>query len=176
MLNSSNAFLKINLPIRQQYIADSKGKLKIGYGDFHYYVLEKPYRIFEPKVFSILRPDFFSYAEILGHNTVLHRDIGTTTNLNIYIEPDGGITEFFRPKEGVNVVNKIVYTEDEENLEKYAEFKAEKFECYLVNAEKIHRITSLISGKRILIQACWRTTPFKEVRERVKAVYETISD
>lgn len=101
MLEESNAFLKIDVPYRKQYLTPdfSKGKARRNLGDFHYYNLRKPYRIFDPKMFSIIRPDFFSYAEIFGNDTIAHKDYGVSVNLNIYVETADGVTEFFNPKD-----------------------------------------------------------------------------
>jgi hypothetical protein len=167
-----NDFLKLQLPINERFLSSklSKGAFKYNLGDFLYYNLLQPYRIFDAKFFSIMRPDSLSYVEILGKETAAHLDVNVNVNLNVYVNGNGGVTEFYTSS--VESENNWF---DLKNLTKCNEFVANENDIYLLNAQEIHRVSSMGNSRREIIQACWHNKSFQEVKLLFQQTYGLIS-
>jgi hypothetical protein len=170
MSDTSEYFLKIPFSFfKEDVILDEfKGSLRVQVGTyFHYYNLINPSKLFQLDVFARLQPDFFSWVELQSNDSMYHKDQSSQVNLNVYLNPNGGVTEFFNLKEkdlsyNYTKVSKIFRKCD---LIPVCSFKAEPYEAWLVNAQQIHKVHSVdtTKGNRILIQMTWREKTFKEV-------------
>lgn len=165
-------FKKINLPFRKENISlKNKGVLKNGYGRIYYYTLVAAYKIFPPEVFSVLRPDMISWTEVSREANMPHKDYGVMTNINLYTEPQGAVTRFYKPKD-----HAIAYSPSanfypnlyrHHDLDFIDSFKAEPYDSYVLDVTAIHEVSGVTDGTRKIIQLSWTTLPMASVLERL---------
>ena len=153
------------------------GVLRNSYGSIQYYDLLKSYLIFPPDVYSKLKPDFMSWTKVSPVASLPHKDFNVSVNLNIYVDPGHATTKFFKP-----IPNSEPYSTHpgkfhpnlwyEKDLEYLGEFKAEAFECYLLDVREVHQVCNLQQAFRTMIQLSWNTTEYDEVLNRIESNFK----
>jgi hypothetical protein len=106
-------------------------------------------------------PERVSYAEISGHGVLgAHRDYGALTCLNYYIDPAGGITNFFDRSTVNDDASRNTFTDSE--LVHSESFTANIGECYVLNVNSIHNVVLDRSRVRKFIAWHW-SVPYDQI-------------
>ena len=162
------SFVKLDLGIRKEYLtaAMCKGEPTHERGSIHCYELRNSYRVFHPKVYDILRPEFMYWVNI-PMRIIPHWDIFSTATLNVYAEPNDAKTSFWRINDnatpsngGYNVVNNIYELEDLTYLDS---FIANSGDSYLLNVSRVHTVDLARDKQRSMIQFGWTSKSYDEI-------------
>lgn len=113
-----------------------------------------------------LKPDSVRLVEVTTENLRPHRDHGITAALNLYLEPAGAVTTFYKVKEGQSPYRypgeTIAAVYAMHQLEVMDSFVAKKGEAYGLDVSQVHTVTGA-SGTRRFVQLSWCDKPFAEV-------------
>jgi hypothetical protein len=113
-----------------------------------------------------LKPDDVKWVEVTTNDLRPHRDHGVSAVVNLYVDPAGARTRFYKVKEGqvphAYPGEKISGLYDLSQLEAMDSFVAKRGEAYGLDVTQVHTVTGG-TGVRRFVQLIWWTKTLEEI-------------